>query len=72
VGRQLAVFKGKNNRFSGLRLFKKLIDVVFFFFTNFLILQHVIVAQFIVWHQKSTRCASRWTTWRWRVAINEV
>lgn len=46
--------------------------LVLYIFTDFLILQHVIVAQFIVWHQKSTRCTSRWTTWRWRVAINEV
>jgi len=38
--------------------FLQLIDVVLFFFTDFLVLQHVIVAQFIVWHQKSTRSAS--------------
>ncbi|WP_374741178.1 hypothetical protein [Klebsiella variicola] len=54
----MTVLEYKINKFRGLKLFGKLIDVVFFFFTDFLILQHVIVAQFIVWHQKSTRSAS--------------
>lgn len=44
------------------------VEVVFFFLANFLILQHLIMAQFIVWHQKRTRSASMIVAFCWCVA----